>query len=168
MYQICYKGSIKLVDGDGPGPLIVAFYEVVLCPAFIRMIMIIIPTNLTVSSTFQMKIYQIIIKFQRVHEFYLFVSNYICILFLLQFCGEPVTSISGGYIGTEEPELLVASFSGRIFALRSGHQSSAAVLSKLPQDALTARRAKLEYLQLLMEQTKARQCLLKMSFMALI
>ncbi|KOB72577.1 Uncharacterized protein OBRU01_12039 [Operophtera brumata] len=60
------------------------------------------------------------------------------------FCGEPVTSITGGYIGTEEQELLVASFSGRIFALRSGHQSSSAALSKLPQDALTARRAKLE------------------------
>lgn len=63
----------------------------------------------------------------------------------LQFCGEPITSINGGYIGTEEQELLVASFSGRIFALRSGYQSSATALSKLPQDALAARRAKLEY-----------------------
>ncbi|KAJ8727006.1 hypothetical protein PYW08_015403 [Mythimna loreyi] len=57
------------------------------------------------------------------------------------FCGEPVTSVTGGCVGTEESELLVATFSGRIFALRSSHLVTGA---KVPHDILTARRAKLE------------------------
>ncbi|XP_075972909.1 BBSome complex member BBS7-like isoform X2 [Anticarsia gemmatalis] len=57
------------------------------------------------------------------------------------FCGEPVTSVAGGCVGTEDSELLVATFSGRIFALRSSHLVSGA---KIPHDILAARRAKLE------------------------
>ncbi|KAJ8725033.1 hypothetical protein PYW07_015991 [Mythimna separata] len=57
------------------------------------------------------------------------------------FCGEPVTSVTGGCVGTEESELLVATFSGRVFALRSSHLVTGA---KVPQDILTARRGKLE------------------------
>lgn len=61
--------------------------------------------------------------------------------YLLQFSGEPVTSVVGGCIGTEEPELLVATFSGRIFALRSSNLVSNV---KMSNDMLAARRAKLE------------------------
>ncbi|CAH0628868.1 unnamed protein product [Chrysodeixis includens] len=57
------------------------------------------------------------------------------------FCGEPVTSVAGGCVSTEESELLVATFSGRIFALRASHLVSGV---KVPQDILAARRAKLE------------------------
>lgn len=46
-------------------------------------------------------------------------------------------------MGTEESELLVATFSGRIFALRSSHLVTGA---KVPPDILAARRGKLEYL----------------------
>ncbi|XP_028163089.1 Bardet-Biedl syndrome 7 protein homolog isoform X3 [Ostrinia furnacalis] len=61
------------------------------------------------------------------------------------FCGEPVTSVTGGCIGTaEEPELIATTFSGRIFALRSRRQVSGASLNNLSLDALTARRSKLE------------------------
>lgn len=63
----------------------------------------------------------------------------------LQFCGEPVTSVAGGCIGSDEHELLATTFSGRIFALRSRRQVSGSSLSNLPLDALTARRSKLEY-----------------------
>nr|XP_021184689.2 Bardet-Biedl syndrome 7 protein homolog isoform X1 [Helicoverpa armigera] len=57
------------------------------------------------------------------------------------FCGEPVTSVTGGCVGIDEPELLVATFSGRVFALRSSHLVTGA---KVPQDNLAARRGKLE------------------------
>ncbi|XP_035431212.2 Bardet-Biedl syndrome 7 protein homolog isoform X2 [Spodoptera frugiperda] len=57
------------------------------------------------------------------------------------FCGEPVTSVVGGCVGTEESELLVATFSGRIFGLRSSHLVTGA---KVPQDILATRRGKLE------------------------
>ncbi|XP_047023504.1 Bardet-Biedl syndrome 7 protein homolog isoform X4 [Helicoverpa zea] len=57
------------------------------------------------------------------------------------FCGEPVTSVTGGCVGIDEPELLVATFSGRVFALRSSHLVTGA---KIPQDNLAARRGKLE------------------------
>ncbi|KAL0839587.1 hypothetical protein ABMA28_016276 [Loxostege sticticalis] len=60
------------------------------------------------------------------------------------FCGEPVTSVAGGCIGSDEHELLATTFSGRIFALRSRRQVSGSSLSNLPLDALTARRSKLE------------------------
>lgn len=63
----------------------------------------------------------------------------------LQFCGEPVTSVSGGCVGTDENELVVVTFSGRIFALRSRRLVSGVALSNIPHDALTARRIKLEY-----------------------
>ncbi|CAG9563077.1 unnamed protein product [Danaus chrysippus] len=59
------------------------------------------------------------------------------------FSGEPVTSVCGGVITTDEPELLAATFSGRIFGLRSnrfmpGNISSASL------DVLANRRSKLE------------------------
>lgn len=54
-----------------------------------------------------------------------------------------MTSVAGGCVSTEESELLVATFSGRIFALRASHLVSGV---KVPQDILAARRAKLEYL----------------------
>ncbi|XP_045492369.1 Bardet-Biedl syndrome 7 protein homolog isoform X3 [Colias croceus] len=61
------------------------------------------------------------------------------------FCGEPVTSISGGCIGTDEPELLAATFSGRVFGLRPRRLlSSTSVLNNIPADALASRRLKLE------------------------
>ncbi|KAJ2950527.1 hypothetical protein O0L34_g8770 [Tuta absoluta] len=61
------------------------------------------------------------------------------------FCGEPVTSVAGGCVGTEENELIAATFSGRVFALRSRRfTSAAAALSNIPHDALAARRTKLE------------------------
>ncbi|KAL4708769.1 hypothetical protein ACJJTC_011733 [Scirpophaga incertulas] len=60
------------------------------------------------------------------------------------FCGEPVTSVTGGCVGSEESELLASTFSGRIFALRSRRQVSGVLLSNIPQDALTLRRSKLE------------------------
>ncbi|XP_030036684.2 Bardet-Biedl syndrome 7 protein homolog isoform X3 [Manduca sexta] len=60
------------------------------------------------------------------------------------FSGEPVSSVAGGYVGTEEGELLVATFSGRIFALRTNHQISEAILNKTPLENLAARRGKLE------------------------
>lgn len=62
----------------------------------------------------------------------------------MQFCGEPVTSVAGGCIGSEEPELLATTFSGRIFALRSRRHVSGALPSNIPLEALTARRSKLE------------------------
>lgn len=52
-----------------------------------------------------------------------------------------MTSITGGCVGTDESELIVATFSGRIFALRSSHLVSG---TKIPHDILAARRAKLE------------------------
>ncbi|XP_049865445.1 Bardet-Biedl syndrome 7 protein homolog [Pectinophora gossypiella] len=61
------------------------------------------------------------------------------------FCGEPVTSVCGGCVGTEENELIAATFSGRIFALRSRRLiAGAGVLANIPHDALAARRSKLE------------------------
>ncbi|XP_064291979.1 Bardet-Biedl syndrome 7 protein-like isoform X2 [Plodia interpunctella] len=61
------------------------------------------------------------------------------------FCGEPVTSVCGGCVGSEESELLAATFSGRIFALRSQRLiSGMSNLANIPAEALTARRAKLE------------------------
>ncbi|XP_060800822.1 Bardet-Biedl syndrome 7 protein-like [Amyelois transitella] len=61
------------------------------------------------------------------------------------FCGEPVTSVCGGCVGTEESELLAATFSGRIFALRSQRlMSGLSNLANISADALTARRSKLE------------------------
>ncbi|KAI5636698.1 bardet-Biedl syndrome 7 protein [Phthorimaea operculella] len=61
------------------------------------------------------------------------------------FCGEPVTSVAGGCVGTEENELIAATFSGRVFALRSRRfTTAAAALSNIPHDALAARRTKLE------------------------
>ncbi|KAH9641003.1 hypothetical protein HF086_015099 [Spodoptera exigua] len=57
------------------------------------------------------------------------------------FCGEPVTSVVGGSVAAEESELLVATFSGRIFGLRSSHFATGA---KVPQDILATRRGKLE------------------------
>nr|XP_032512101.1 Bardet-Biedl syndrome 7 protein homolog [Danaus plexippus plexippus] len=59
------------------------------------------------------------------------------------FSGEPVTSVCGGVISTDEPELIAATFSGRIFGLRSnrfmpGNISSASL------DVLATRRSKLE------------------------
>ncbi|XP_050672486.1 Bardet-Biedl syndrome 7 protein homolog isoform X2 [Leptidea sinapis] len=61
------------------------------------------------------------------------------------FCGEPVTSVNGGCIGGEEYELLVATFSGRIFGLRSRNLLESAGVNSIPADALVSRRAKLEH-----------------------
>ncbi|XP_050362799.1 Bardet-Biedl syndrome 7 protein homolog isoform X2 [Nymphalis io] len=58
------------------------------------------------------------------------------------FSGEPVTSVCGGCIGTDEPELLVTTFSGRIFGLRSSRLIAS--LNKTSGDALATRRSKLE------------------------
>ncbi|XP_069355507.1 BBSome complex member BBS7-like isoform X2 [Maniola hyperantus] len=60
--------------------------------------------------------------------------------------GEPVTSVYGGCIGTDEPELLVATFSGRIFGLRSRRLVSGNIpLSNTKTaDAFVTRRSKLE------------------------
>ncbi|XP_046978906.1 Bardet-Biedl syndrome 7 protein homolog [Vanessa cardui] len=58
------------------------------------------------------------------------------------FSGEPVTSVCGGCIGTEEPELLVTTFSGRIFGLRSSRLIVSS--NKTSGDALATRRSKLE------------------------
>ncbi|KAM3968272.1 BBSome complex member BBS7 [Aphomia sociella] len=59
------------------------------------------------------------------------------------FCGEPVTSVCGGCISSDDNELLAATFSGRIFALRSQRLIPGVVnLTNIPQDA--SRRAKLE------------------------
>ncbi|XP_052751732.1 Bardet-Biedl syndrome 7 protein homolog isoform X2 [Galleria mellonella] len=61
------------------------------------------------------------------------------------FCGEPVTSVCGGCVGTDDHELLAATFSGRIFGLRSQRLvPGVANLTNIPQDALASRRAKLE------------------------
>ncbi|XP_069355506.1 BBSome complex member BBS7-like isoform X1 [Maniola hyperantus] len=62
------------------------------------------------------------------------------------FSGEPVTSVYGGCIGTDEPELLVATFSGRIFGLRSRRLVSGNIpLSNTKTaDAFVTRRSKLE------------------------
>ncbi|XP_048481162.1 Bardet-Biedl syndrome 7 protein homolog [Plutella xylostella] len=61
------------------------------------------------------------------------------------FCGEPITSVAGGCVGTEEGELVAATFSGRIFALRSSRLITGAnSLSNISQDALASRRSKLE------------------------
>ncbi|CAH4033415.1 unnamed protein product [Pieris brassicae] len=59
------------------------------------------------------------------------------------FCGEPITSVCGGFIGSDEPEILASTFSGRIFGLRPRSLQSAAVVN-VPADALASRRAKLE------------------------
>ncbi|CAH2091988.1 unnamed protein product [Euphydryas editha] len=58
------------------------------------------------------------------------------------FSGEPVTSVCGGCISTNEPELLVATFSGRIFGLRSSRPTSS--INSISGDALATRRSKLE------------------------
>ncbi|CAH0721697.1 unnamed protein product, partial [Brenthis ino] len=58
------------------------------------------------------------------------------------FSGEPVTSVAGGYVGSEEPELLISTFSGRIFGLRPRRLVSA--INNLSTDALAVRRSKLE------------------------
>ncbi|CAK1551817.1 unnamed protein product [Leptosia nina] len=61
------------------------------------------------------------------------------------FCGEPITSICGGCIGSDEPEVLATTFSGRIFGLRPRRLlSTAAILSNIPAEALATRRLKLE------------------------
>ncbi|XP_063635989.1 Bardet-Biedl syndrome 7 protein homolog isoform X1 [Cydia splendana] len=61
------------------------------------------------------------------------------------FSGEPVTSVSGGCVGTEESELLVTTFSGRVFALRSRRLvSGSGMFTNVPPDAIAARRSKLE------------------------
>ncbi|XP_052738247.1 Bardet-Biedl syndrome 7 protein homolog [Bicyclus anynana] len=62
------------------------------------------------------------------------------------FCGEPVTSVYGGCIGTEEPELLATTFSGRIFGLRSRRLVSGNVPTSNTKtvDAFVTRRSKLE------------------------
>ncbi|XP_072941709.1 BBSome complex member BBS7-like [Epargyreus clarus] len=61
------------------------------------------------------------------------------------FCGEPVTSVCGGCVSSDENELLIATFSGRIFALRSKRVSAqASILNNASLDALTSRRTKLE------------------------
>ncbi|CAK1578384.1 unnamed protein product [Parnassius mnemosyne] len=61
------------------------------------------------------------------------------------FCGEPVTSVCGGCVGSDESELLVSTFSGRIFALRSQRLISGSVsFNNMTPDALTSRRNKLE------------------------
>ncbi|XP_039745618.1 Bardet-Biedl syndrome 7 protein homolog isoform X2 [Pararge aegeria] len=62
------------------------------------------------------------------------------------FSGEPVTSVYGGCIGTDEPELLVATFSGRIFGLRPRRLVSGNVpISNIKNgDAFVLRRSKLE------------------------
>ncbi|GBP63206.1 Bardet-Biedl syndrome 7 protein [Eumeta japonica] len=64
------------------------------------------------------------------------------------FCGEPVTSVCGGFVGTEEGELLVATFSGRVFTLRSQRSmpisAGPAGVTVTPPDALAARRTKLD------------------------
>ncbi|XP_045459351.1 Bardet-Biedl syndrome 7 protein homolog [Melitaea cinxia] len=57
------------------------------------------------------------------------------------FSGEPVTSVCGGCISTNEPELLVATFSGRIFGLRSSRLISS--VNAISGDALATRRSKL-------------------------
>ncbi|XP_028033201.1 Bardet-Biedl syndrome 7 protein homolog isoform X2 [Bombyx mandarina] len=59
------------------------------------------------------------------------------------FSGEPVTSVVGGCVGTDEGELLVATFSGRIFALRSKFLIAGSV-TKASHENLAARRSKLE------------------------
>ncbi|KAJ0179355.1 hypothetical protein K1T71_005067 [Dendrolimus kikuchii] len=61
-------------------------------------------------------------------------------------CGEPVTSISGGCVGgNEEGELIAATFSGRVFALRHSRMiSGVANIIRASNDNLAARRAKLE------------------------
>ncbi|XP_047545784.1 Bardet-Biedl syndrome 7 protein homolog isoform X1 [Vanessa atalanta] len=58
------------------------------------------------------------------------------------FSGEPVTSVCGGCIGTDEPELLVTTFSGRIFGLRSSRLIASS--NKTSGEALATRRSKLE------------------------
>lgn len=60
-----------------------------------------------------------------------------------------MTSVVGGCVGTEESELLVATFSGRIFGLRSSHLVTGA---KVPQDILATRRGKLEYVHYCLTQ----------------
>ncbi|KPJ16937.1 Bardet-Biedl syndrome 7 protein [Papilio machaon] len=61
------------------------------------------------------------------------------------FCGEPITSVCGGSVGTEETELLVSTFSGRVFALRSQRLISGGVaLNNMTPEALASRRNKLE------------------------
>ncbi|XP_063530370.1 Bardet-Biedl syndrome 7 protein homolog isoform X2 [Cydia strobilella] len=61
------------------------------------------------------------------------------------FSGEPVTSISGGCVGTEESELLVTTFSGRVFALRSRRLvSGSGMFTNVPPDVIATRRSKLE------------------------
>ncbi|RVE45979.1 hypothetical protein evm_009382 [Chilo suppressalis] len=61
------------------------------------------------------------------------------------FCGEPVTSVTGGSIGSEDNELLASTFSGRIFALRSRrHASGSLAMANIPQEAFASRRSKLE------------------------
>ncbi|XP_013135147.1 PREDICTED: Bardet-Biedl syndrome 7 protein homolog isoform X2 [Papilio polytes] len=61
------------------------------------------------------------------------------------FCGEPITSVCGGSVGTEEIELLVSTFSGRVFALRSQRLISGGVaLNNMTPEALVSRRNKLE------------------------
>ncbi|XP_059060218.1 Bardet-Biedl syndrome 7 protein homolog [Achroia grisella] len=61
------------------------------------------------------------------------------------FCGEPVTSVCGGCVGSEDHELLAATFSGRIFGLRTQRLViGVANINNISQDALTSRRAKLE------------------------
>lgn len=53
-----------------------------------------------------------------------------------------MTSVGGGYIGSEEPELLVSTYSGRIFGLRP--RKLVSTLSNVSNDALALRRSKLE------------------------
>ncbi|XP_041973439.1 Bardet-Biedl syndrome 7 protein-like isoform X2 [Aricia agestis] len=60
------------------------------------------------------------------------------------FCGEPVTSVSGGCISSNEPEVLASTFSGRIFALRSRRFAPTSGMGNISQEALALRRSKLE------------------------
>ncbi|CAH2063202.1 unnamed protein product, partial [Iphiclides podalirius] len=61
------------------------------------------------------------------------------------FCGEPVTSVSGGRVGTERSELMVSTFSGRVFALRSQRLIAGGTsLNNITADILASRRNKLE------------------------
>ncbi|XP_073964856.1 BBSome complex member BBS7-like isoform X2 [Choristoneura fumiferana] len=61
------------------------------------------------------------------------------------FSGEPVTSVCGGCVGVEDTELLVTTFSGRVFALRSTRiVSGSGMLTNASQDVIATRRSKLE------------------------
>lgn len=56
-----------------------------------------------------------------------------------------MTSVCGGCIGVEDTELLVSTFSGRVFALRSTRLvSGSGMLTNVSQDVIATRRSKLE------------------------